>query len=333
MDLVFAGLKLKDFQKHLVGAYLESLEHAGRINFRQVDSFEPAHAASGTIWIPELSPTSVAEILDWSLPVLFCVGPSLKSEDSLRHLYDQGAGALFFPGEETYYVFPELPSSHEGTSLLIMDDPFRRLYRQIFLFAGYRPRTDLASATDITVILDGLKEEKSIVLVADLDCSKVDTLLLCHELQSYLKKHPSMAGKIRIILLKDFRRPGLDPSSMKSSIQKIARRIFHPIEGVLALTEALFLYGMEDEIASARFRNLDSFLYAHRIQSLRADPDRIFKNASRRLRSFSRALPFLWLYDLFRDLSSTGAITLQPDVDPGNLFYGIRGPGASGKSL
>ncbi len=178
-----------------------------------------------------------------------------------------------------------------------------------------------------------MREETSIIVVADLDCKRVDTLLLCHELDSYLKKNPSMASRLRILLLKDFHRPGLDPGSMRSTVQRIARRIFHPIEGALVLVESLLLFGMPDDIASARFRNLDTFLYANRIQSLRSDPDRIYRNAATRLRSFSRALPFLWLYDLFRDLASTGAITLQPDVNSGNLLYGIRSPGSSGESF
>lgn len=331
MDLVLAGLELKDFQKQLMRAYLEALEASGQLAFKQVESFEPGHAAAGSIWIPEVPWNQLEELLDWGLPVLFCAGSRLKEEGSLRKLYELGAGALFFPGEDTYYVFPELPAFKESHALLVMDDPFRRLYRQIFLFAGYRPRMDLGSASEVPLLLDELKEQKEIVIVADLDCRRVDTLLLCHELQTYLRRNPSMASRIRILLLKDFRKPGLDPAGMRNSVQKIARRIFHPIEGALILVESLYLFGMKDEIASARFRNLDTFLYSHRIQSLRADPDRIFRNASERLRSFSRGLPFLWMYDLFRDLASTGAITLQPDVDSGNLFYGVRGPGAAGK--
>ncbi|MBI40576.1 MAG: hypothetical protein CMF59_13335 [Leptospiraceae bacterium] len=333
MDVVFAGLDLAQHQIHLMDAYLESQEANGLIHYRTVTSFEPAHAASGSLWIPELGKNQVEEMLDWGLPVLLCAGHQHQNPEAMRKLYESGAGALFFPGAPSSFLFPSLEASQTGSALLIMDDPFRRLYRQAFLFSGYMPRTDLRNASDITLLMDGMREQSSIVVVADLDCQRVDTLLLCHELDSYLKKNPSMASRLRILLLKDFHRPGLDPGSMRSTVQRIARRIFHPIEGALVLVESLLLYGMPDDIASARFRNLDTFLYANRIQSLRADPDRIFRNASRRLNSFSRALPFLWLYDLFRDLASTGAITLQPDVNPGNLLYGIRGPGSSGESF
>ena len=332
MDLVFAGLGLKDYQIHLVDAYLEAHRAAG-FYYQKVDSFEPAHAASGSIWIPDLGRQRLEELLDWGLPVLLCAGSKYQSPELLQDLYSSGAGALFFPGWESSYLFPELPEAGKGSAMLIMDDPFRRLYRQTFLFSGYTPRTDLNSASDISLLLDGMREESSIIVVADLDCKRVDTLLLCHELDTYLKRNPSMASRLRILLLKDFHRPGLDPSSMRTSVQRIARRIFHPIEGALVLVESLLLYGMPDDIASARFRNLDTFLYANRIQSLRSDPDRIFRNASARLKSFSRALPFLWLYDLFRNLASTGAITLQPDVNSGNLLYGIRSPGSSGESF
>ena len=333
MELIFAGLDLKDFQKGLMEAYLLARQASGGASFRTVDSFEPAYASSGTLWIPELPFSRLDELLDWGLPVLLCAGQLYREPDELRKLYEAGAGALFFPGLDNLYLFPEISEDTNGAALLIMDDPFRRLYRQILLFAGYSPRGDLSSAKDISLVLEGLREQKQIVIVADLDCNRVDTLLLCHELDSYIRKNPSMSGRIRILLLKDFKKPGLDPAYMRSSVQKIARRIFHPMEGALALVESLYLYGIPDEMAGARFRNLQTFLYANRIQSLRADPDRIFRNASSRLKSFSRALPFLWLYDEFRDLSSTGAITLQPDVNPGNLFYGIRGPGASGESL
>ena len=329
-QLILAGLELEPYERQLIQAHLDGLVAENLFEYKTLEQFEPGLVASRSAWISEIQWSGLEELLDWGFPVMVCARRTIR-DDSLRRLYNMGAGAVFFP--QRPFLFPEFSLERMGNAMLIMDDPFRRLFRQIFHFAGYHPRSDISSAKDAVALLDGMRDEPSIVLVADLDCSRVDTLLLCHELQSFLRNNPSMASRLRILLLKDFRRPGLNPSEMRSSVQKIARRIFHPVEGALVLVESLYLSGLSETILSARFRNLDNFLYSNRIQSIRSDPDRIYQNAVGRMQALGRSLPFLWLYDLFRDLSSTGSITLQPDVNTGNLFYGIRSPDTAGESL
>lgn len=313
--------------------------------------FQPGRLSRGLHYFPEADVSFCGELLQCYRPLLVLLGSQAQRRPETRdELFAAGVAACWaVPAPDAAgFAFPLFPPRRKRAPVyLIEDNPiYRSLLRQLLYFAGYDVRADqhsLAALEELVAIESegphstgnaddatgsgladepGTRENPALapaMIIASLDTERLDIPAFFHRLdvyiQRYVNRHRPGRGP-RILLTKDFQRPGLDVRTIEQSLRAHAARIFHPREALLVLLEALFLRDAgTDGRASApstgarsaqpeTFRTLDELLYRPQIRLRDAAPalDRDDSLARRSIQ------PFVWLYDLLSEDPGRGAI-------------------------
>ena len=283
----------------------------------------------------------IAAVLEWRLPLLLICGADVPVEQRDNY-FRQGAAALWVPGSAANgipllppLILPEL----RGSIFVVSDDdPHRRLLRQLFRFRGYDLRTDFRSAEEMVEVLRGLHEqgtpENSFpeLLVLDLDSRRVDVAAFFHRLRVLRNDHPGLVRRTRVIVTKDFHRPGADVRTLAANLRAFARRIYHPLEAAFVFLEG-FVYRDDQgplHYRSKTYRPAAEIIFGEAGQFPAPSPRAAIDILSGELARLTRTLPFLELHRFLDRAAREGAVLApQPDVDAGDLLHGVRGPEAT----
>ncbi len=297
---------------------------------------QPGRLSRGLHYFPEADSAVAQELLQCYRPLLVLLGSRVRdrSPELQQQLFESGVAACWqLPDPEANtFAFPIFPPRRKRAPVyLIEDNPaYRSLMRQLLYFAGYDVRADqhsLAALADLAAAdagPGGNAENPALapaMIIASLDTERLDIPAFFHQLdqyiQRYVNRHRPGQGP-RVLLTKDFQRPGLDVGTIQQSLRPHAARIFHPREALLVLLEALFLRAPDDADASRAaaalapafasqpesFRTLDELLYRPQIRLRDALP--AFHGAHSRARRSIQ--PFAWLYEQLREDPGRGAI-------------------------
>ncbi len=347
-----AGYHLTESELQLLPYWLQ------RYPLQTHEQFSLSSITRGLNFFPNINWKELEEILDWQLPLLLVLGERNRADfnNLQQKLFQLGAGGVWLlPDPEDILLFPRLAlPSRQGEVFFISDDSrLRKLFRQIFLFSGYDIRTDFRTADEIASILDEISHSEETdenwphLIVVDLDSHRVDLLSFFHSLRKIAHGKSTLKPKTRLLVMKDFGKPGQDVTQIAPLIRPFTRRVFHPHEALHAAME-VFLFrhpeGRENKrdqsprkLSSPRlppgksptgYRTLEEFLFGHPAEIPFAPPRRILQEQDDILLSHRRSLPFLWLYDFLEsEATKRGAIlSPQPGVDAGDLLHGIGGP-------
>jgi CheY-like chemotaxis protein len=338
---ILAGVDLNPAEEQLIDFWLSG---AGDL-LRRWPSREilPGRLHRGLNYFPTARPADLSELLQCYRPLLVLLGnhppamatvagtgsggPHPASHQSAGHpggfrpgprssyklLFEQGIAACWpLPAPGDPIVFPDLsrPRSR-GQAFLIEDDPVHRsILRQLLYFAGYDVRADQPG-------LESLRPEFATgtmpaLILANLDAAHMDIPTFFHRLNAFLKQHPGRGP--RVLLTKDFDRPGLDVRTIEHTVRPHAARIFHPREAMLVLLEALFLavetstggeYPVDAIGQAGSFRTIDELLFRKNVRLRESAPPIIGLD---RLRGQERIAPFVWLYECLAQDAGRGAI-------------------------
>ena len=332
-----AGFGLRETEQLLVDYWLS--EAGDRLRRWPSGDIQPGRLHRGLNYFPVSSGADRAELLQCYRPLLVLAGRDENRKSSYNALFNAGIAACWTapaPGEPI--LFPAFPRPRRaGPVFLIEDDPiFRSIFRQLLYFAGYDVRADqhslelLETPEAFVESPGGSESPRSMpaLILASLDTARMDIPAFFHRLSGFLKKHPGKGP--RVLLTKDFHRPGLDVRTIEHTLRPHAARIFHPREAVLALLEALFISDtpsesrasfagkpsnaaeFSDRRPAAAFastppmhRTLDELLYRPNIKLRETAPGYPHIQS---LQAYRRILPFLWLYDCLADRDGKGAI-------------------------
>lgn len=334
-----AGFGLNEAEQLLVEYWLGAA--GDQLRRWPAGEIQPGRLHRGLNYYPISLESDRRELLQCYRPLLVLAGRDSDRKHVRDQLFQAGIAACWTvpaPGEPI--IFPALPRPRRaGPVFLIEDDPvYRSLFRQMLYFAGYDVRADQHSL-EILETPDALADLASpmpALILASLDTARMDIPAFFHRLATFLKKHPGRGP--RVMLTKDFGRPGLDVRTIEHAVRPHAARIFHPREAILALIEALFLSphdtdaavgfaGMSDRTRAARgesnigstaafasslptARTLDELLYRPHIKLRETAPG--LESQFENLQVYRRIQPFLWMYDCLAEHDGRGAILNDP---------------------
>ena len=228
---IVAGLGLADAEERLVELWLA--RHAA---FHKRARLSPRELSGPPCFYPALSFDELEEILGWGLPLLVVSGAKTASKDE-RELFRRGAAACWtIPSKERPLIFPELelPRIGAGVFAIADDARLRFLYRQILRFAGLDLRADFRSSDEIVETMRRLHEENSDtvaypdLILLDLDSSRTDAGSFFYRLRQLLRDYPDLKNASRVLLTRDFAKPGPDISALAKNVRPFVRRVFHP---------------------------------------------------------------------------------------------------------
>lgn len=276
---------------------------------------------------PAATETVLQDLVQLYRPLLVVGRPPTGDTGFFERLFQLGIAACWTPpppGDTVF--FPALLTPQERrTAFLIEDDPiFRSVFRQLLYFAGYDVRADqqaleyfvetAAGGAGAPPGKDAPVNDMPALILANLDTDRLDIPEFFYRLQRGLSRSP--ARKPRILLMKDFDRPGLDVRTIEAALRPHARRIFHPREAILVLIEALFLAEQPGTPAAGAasaslyprpHRPLDELLHGPNVH-LREEAPTPPAEAGE---AYRRGLPFFWLYDLLRAGVGRGAVLAE----------------------
>ena len=314
-------------------------------NVRVPSLLRPAELSRGCNVLLNGTDQDIAAILEWRLPLLVICGAAVSVEKR-DHYFRQGAAALWIPREQARGVFLlpplELPEIRGSIFVVSDDDPHRRLLRQLFRFRGYDLRTDFRSAEEMVEMLRALHDAGTPgssfpeLLVLDLDSRRVDVPAFFHRLRVLRSEQPGLVRRTRVIVTKDFQRPGADVRTLAANVRAFARRIYHPLEAAFVFLEG-FVYRDEQgplHYRSSAYRPAAEIIFGETgrfpVHSPRGSVDILAGELAR----LTRALPFLELHRFLDRTAREGALLApQPDVDAGDLLHGVRSPKTPGVRL
>ncbi|MBI3395757.1 MAG: hypothetical protein HY042_07980 [Spirochaetia bacterium] len=305
--LVGFGLSVEDLR------LVEAL--ARTVPLRTVQGNDPRALASGLNLVEEGSISLLNDLAGWGLPVIVLAGAQAPAHLSSAVRQAGVAGFFQMPGPHDPVTFPplELPPRTGSAILLVEDKPLRSMYRQVLCFAGYDARTDLMAPEDVTsAVRDCGSRGQPCLAVIDVDMEGANIRLLLRQLRDLFAAVPQLR-KTAVLVLKDFERPGFDPRLLSSDIRPLTRRVFHPEEGLLALLEGLVLPPLDlrlerDSVDLPQVLNQERSL-------LLESPAPAIRNVALASAAFSRALPFLWLYELASMDSRKGVVLADVSRD------------------
>lgn len=287
----------------------------------------------------------LAACLEWQVPVLVCAGAG-QSKAQLDEFFRAGVAAVWTPrflAEGSLLLPPlKLPQSKRSVFVVTDDDNQRRLLRQLFTFTGYDLRSDFRSGDEMIEVLRGLHEgggpQKAFpeLLVLDLDSRRVDVPGFFHKLRTLRSEHPALVRRTRVLITKDFQKPGADVRTLGANLRSFAKRIYHPLEAAFVFLEGL-VYRDEQtpwHYRSPAYRPVAEILFGDSAKLSGVSPTGSIESLARETARFQRGLLFLELHDFLVRWSREGAVLApQPDVDAGDLLHGVRGPHSSGMGL
>ncbi|HMU82367.1 MAG TPA: hypothetical protein PKC35_03415 [Leptospiraceae bacterium] len=255
---VAVGHRLSEAEELLLRYWLESYAEGRWRSDSQMPSSPPADLST-LRFLPRADIRSVEEILSWFLPVVVFAG---KASDPMPFI-SAGAVAVISLDDRNPLILPpaELPP-RSSVAFVISDDPmFRLRMRQILRFAGREPRMDFSATEDIAQVLTHIQEWPEIIVV-DLDSSRVDVVEFIYRTEKILRERPAMRTRNQMMIVKDFAKPGLDPVKLRPVLSPHAKRIFHPLEAMLAILESMVFYSGEVEpLVDEHPRSLREMLY------------------------------------------------------------------------
>ncbi len=158
-------------------------------------------------------------------------------------------------------------------------------------------------------------------MLINLDSPRSNAAEFFDGLRRLFHEHPALKARMRLVVMKDFDRPGLDPRLIQRMVQPFARRIFHPEEAALALIEGFFYFSDEDRRSAAAKpvpltpaappRALDDLLFGPGAEPLAAAPpwNATIERAIERER---KAMLFRWLTPLLHGERRRSAALLPP---------------------
>lgn len=239
---------------------------------------------------------SIREIAQWNIPVLLVarLGQELKRSELYTFLLKTGLCALWIlPDYGESVIFPRLAlNSYKRQSVLLVEEQEerRRLFFQLYTFAGYDVRLDCSSAQEVLLCLKN--DGPPTLLHLNLDHSAMKATELIYALDSFLKINPEQKSSLRALFIKDFNIPGFSFSSLEDLLASHTSRIFSPKEAVFAIIEAFLgeqraLFPAQASPSKELFA-LDAILHGHPVELAKLSPS---KMTSR------ERFPFLWLYE------------------------------------
>lgn len=290
--------------------------------YRSIDRIDAAAIAGPPAYLADASMDQVAESLAWNVPTVAIATPELGAPE-LQLLRNMGLAALWkIDQEQQGMVFPELALAWpQSQAILVEDDPsLRQMFRQILRFAGYDARSDFRNAAEIIQALESDLQQNSTrseLAVLNLDSERCLAAEFFDRLRALYQRYSQLRSRLRLVLMKDFSRPGLDLRMIQRLVQPYARRIFHPEEAALALLEGFFFY----EAAGPQSRSqaqgnrqpasLDQLLFGSGIEPLREWP--AAGNLSGAMQAEGRRVLFRWLPALLAgDASRSAALADSP---------------------
>ncbi|MEQ9364558.1 MAG: response regulator [Leptospirales bacterium] len=341
---MIAGFGLDEAEQSLVDYWLGAA--GSQLRRWTSGDIQPGRLHRGLNYFPESRQTDRRELLGCYRPLLVLAGRAAQNQEAQAGLFESGIAACWkvpAPGEAIF--FPALPRSRRtGPVFLIEDDPvYRSLFRQLLYFAGYDVRADQQSL-ELLETPEAFAEPGArlpALILASLDTPRLDIPAFFHRLNRFLKRHPGRGP--RVMITKNFQRPGLDVRTIESSLRPHVARIFHPREATLALLEALFLSPTDPGARAAKpgdaqqgrpltsadagpggealfgsafastppaSRSLDELLYRPHIKLRETAPALQLRDETQA--AFRRVQPFLWLYDRLAESDGRGAILNDP---------------------
>ncbi len=330
-----AGLGLDDREQSLIDYWLGAA--GGQLRRWSAGDIQPGRLHRGLNYFPESRESDLPELLGCYRPLLVLLGRGLHagSESAHARLFESGIAACWnLPAPGEALVFPALSRPRRrGPVFLIEDQPlYRNLFRQMLYHAGYDVRADQQSL-ELLESPDAFADPGDplpALILASLDTERLDIPAFFHRLDRFLKKHPGRGP--RVLITKNFQRPGLDVRTIEASLRPHVARIFHPREAALVLLEALFFYRSEgagegDEAGasakaapgydtqalfasavapqSAAPRTLDELLYRPHIKLRETPPP---QPQAEQLQLQRRMQAFVWLYSRLAAQDGRGAI-------------------------
>ncbi len=333
---VIVGVGLGPEEKRIATFFLAAAE-----TIRVPSLLRPAELTRGCNVLLDGRAEDVAAILEWRLPVLVLCGAAVPIE-TRDELFRQGSAALWVPRELApgVLLLPplELPALRGAIFVVSDDDPYRRLLRQLLRFRGYDLRTDFRSAEEMVEVLSALHEETSPqsafpeLLVLDLDSRRVDVISFFHKLRELRKQRPALVRRTRVLVTKDFSKPGADVRTLAANLRPFARRIYHPFEAAFVLLEGLVY---RDDTAPLHFRSPSyrpaaEIIFGEGGRFPAPSPRATTEILGAELARHSRSIAFLELHRFLDRTAREGALLApQPDVDAGDLLHRVRGPQSS----
>ena len=331
------GYRLSKKERLLVDYLLFPLQSTGLKTLN-----EPffADLSEGICYYPELSDSSLEIVTEWMCPVIIFAGKKIREESHyhLGKLYNYGLPAVWkLPENDEPVIFPalNLPDTRHHAYFISENAHYRKLFRQILRFGAYNTRVDFQSNEGLETELKRLAESKDSawpsLIIVDLDSVKIDVQSFFYLLRNLFQKNPVMKGKTSILVMKDFAKPGLDVRTIASSLKPLTKRIFHPHEAILALSEGMCASKKADKTVDIRikpFRSIEDFLYGKVTEFRYEDPAKLLAGTVKINSNFNRFVMFSWLSEYLSSDKISSGVVLNPEpvIDPGNFFNGIRSP-------
>ncbi|MBW7857387.1 MAG: hypothetical protein H3C43_03600 [Leptonema sp. (in: Bacteria)] len=192
----------------------------------------------------------------------------------------------------------------------------RSLFRQIFLFAGITVRTDLKTADELRFVLPTLlsAQNSQLHVVIDLD-NEIDYLPTLHLLNEY-----NTDASIFVWSIRNFEQPGPHPLLLHKALLPFTSRIFTPLEAMIAMVEAFFLYDKSlvrfSSIAGPiqkfdGFYDIERILKGRSIDFINRNPAALWQTLKQLTAHLQNSLPFHWLYLLYQQSQISAGVVLK----------------------
>lgn len=327
LHAAMAGLSLNEAERHLMEYALsfQSVIRRGHLELPLPGDYIQ--------YYPDADFSDIEGLLDWQIPLLTVAGAALDRAEITGRYFKAGGAALWFPSANPGLpAVPPLQFEQSGRSVFIISDDrsLRRMYRQIFLFAGFDPRMDFTTSDEVFSALESMiREGRSFpyLILLDLDFVRFDAVTFFTRLAAFFRERPGFRKDLRLLTSKDFARPGLDLAAMSGRMKPFIRRIFHPLETIPLLLESFFLYsGNSLPAAPTNFKSIDELIYG-RWEGISQFSSQSFWQPF----FFRTCLPFFWLFDHLgsEEIKKGAILTPEPGLNSGNLLHSIRSPDSS----
>lgn len=283
----------------------------------------PLHLTADRVFFENGGAAEASRILEWGRPLLVISGAGQSLLDRNR-LFSLGVSALWqlpAPNEPLIYPQPELRKFRGNIFAMVGGEFFRHSLRQILQFAGFDIRFDFPSSRELVTTLESCIGEEGIpephLIIVDLDDTRMDISTFFYNIRRLFNANPSLAGKMSILLTKDFSRPGLDIADLATRVRPHIRRVFHPREALCALLEA-YLFHDENQTEEAAvpdtvpYRSLHTLLHDSPGDRRNRSPSQTLNMINSRAKRLRKMLPFILHYDYLLSLSVPEGTVFAP---------------------
>ena len=323
---IVAGFQLSPRELQLLEVWL-----SGYDSYQSRKEIRPGDLVEGLNFYPAPNQEALKDLLGWCRPLILVAGQKAQESD-LKNLFEQGISAIWkFPEPGAPFLFPAVQFPDFENSVILVSDhePLRHKIRSVLAFAQLDLRTDFRRGEEIIQFLKDstqadtpLKSPK--LLIIDLDGLETNVPGLLNFLQKSFSMNPEYKNRLPVMLIKDFSLSGVDVAALAPRLKFFTRRIFHPLEGLLALVESNLLYKNSPDKAQTNiplagdlyysrppFRSIHQFLYGKEAEVFPSTPQEWRNFMTTELKTLSLGAPFLWLFDLYRQTERTGGAVLK----------------------